>query len=173
MTKKQHYTTDEGISAIIALQGHVGCSEHEERARSGWLSMTHRQQLETMAMYETMKAEGYFDVATSLEQATELLEKYKHAIKVQCKSAKRDVATVEQAKKFFEYMAAAPPTTEEIMTYFNCKGCVASKPAGQSMREWARLNVGWTPHGFQVWCVRCDKNIIHVDFGGMKVAGAV
>lgn len=172
--KSKSYSTEEGVAAIIALQGHVGRLESPEVAKTGWLSMTHKEQMETMFMYETMKEEGYFEVATTVEQAIDLLEKYHpRPARVHCKSAKRVVKTREEAEKFFAYMSAPPPTTNEIITFFHCKNCIGDRPKNTSPREWASLEVGWTPHGFQVWCKRCEKNVTHVDFGGAKLAGQV
>ena len=58
---------------------------------------------------------------------------------------------------------------EIIQIYMNCKSCMDQLPKGQSMREFARINVGWTKKGFQVWCIRCDKNIIAIDVLGQKI----
>lgn len=172
--KKKEYTTEEGVAAIIALQAHVGTCEDPDHAKKGWLSMTVKQQKETMFMYETMKAEGYFEVATTAEQAIELLEKHHpRPVKVHCKSAKRLVKNAEEATRFFAYMAAPPPKTNEIVTFFHCKNCIEDRPKGTSPRQWGSLEVGWTPHGFQVWCKRCEMNVTHVDFGGAKLAGQV
>jgi hypothetical protein len=44
------------------------------------------------------------------------------------------------------------------------------QPEDASMRDWARLNVGMTPNGLQVWCVRHDVNVGALDFRGHKVA---
>jgi len=44
------------------------------------------------------------------------------------------------------------------------------QPEDASMRDWARLNVGMTPNGLQVWCVRHDVNVGALDFRGQKVA---
>jgi hypothetical protein len=30
------------------------------------------------------------------------------------------------------------------------------------MAEWARLNVGQTPNGLQIWCIRHDLNVLHL-----------
>ena len=35
-----------------------------------------------------------------------------------------------------------------------------------SPREYQKIQVGWTDHGIQVWCVRHDCNIVHLDFEG-------
>lgn len=50
-----------------------------------------------------------------------------------------------------------------------CADEVASGAAGAvSMRDYGRLDVGFTERGLQVWCVRHDLNIVHVDFAGAK-----
>ena len=41
-----------------------------------------------------------------------------------------------------------------------------------SPREWARFEFGMTRKGFQLRCVRCDKNIVHLDLLGQKIAYA-
>lgn len=51
----------------------------------------------------------------------------------------------------------------EIQMYFHCKRCLMEKPDGISPAEWVRLNVGWTERGIQVWCVRHDLNVVHID----------
>lgn len=42
----------------------------------------------------------------------------------------------------------------EILRYFHCRRCHTQKPANQSMNEYARLEVGFTKKGVQVWCTR-------------------
>ena len=50
-----------------------------------------------------------------------------------------------------------------------CADEVASGAAGEtSLQAWAMLEVGFTAHGFQVWCRRHDANIVHVDFDGAR-----
>jgi hypothetical protein len=58
--------------------------------------------------------------------------------------------------------------TREIKVYFHCFRCAAEKPPDVSPREWMRLEAGWTPKGFQVWCIRHECNVIHMDFEGAK-----
>ena len=41
-----------------------------------------------------------------------------------------------------------------------------------SPREWARFEFGITRKGFQLRCIRCDKNIVHLDLLGQKIAYA-
>ena len=60
------------------------------------------------------------------------------------------------------------PSTNEIKLFLHCSKCLQQKPDDVSPEEWSRINCGWTPIGFQVWCRRCDANIIHVDFEGDK-----
>jgi hypothetical protein len=57
---------------------------------------------------------------------------------------------------------------KNIVTYLVCRLCVEDKPDDTSMEEYARLNVGSTLCGIQVWCVRHDVNVIHVDFEGQQ-----
>ena len=66
-----------------------------------------------------------------------------------------------------------PANTQEIFQFLHCGRCGAefrekSDPStvGQSMATWARLAVGWTPIGLQVWCERHQSNVIHIDFEG-------
>ena len=58
------------------------------------------------------------------------------------------------------------PKELSIEMYFHCRECLEEKPDDQSPREWAALEVGWTTLGFQVWCKRHERNVIHVDFEG-------
>jgi len=58
--------------------------------------------------------------------------------------------------------------TLQIIMYFQCGKCLAEKPDGIAPRDWARFNVGATLSGIQVWCVRHDCNVIHIDFEGQK-----
>jgi len=37
-----------------------------------------------------------------------------------------------------------------------------------SPRDYARISVGWTKQGLQIWCVRHDCNILHIDFEGAQ-----
>jgi hypothetical protein len=55
-----------------------------------------------------------------------------------------------------------------IETYIHCALCVVSIPRGESPQTWQRLEVGWTKEGFQIWCMRHDCNVLHVDFEGKQ-----
>jgi hypothetical protein len=60
------------------------------------------------------------------------------------------------------------PNTNEIGMYFHCGKCLQERPDDQSPRDWQRIQVGMTKQGLQVWCVRHECNVIHVDFEGRK-----
>ena len=60
------------------------------------------------------------------------------------------------------------PNTNEIKMYCHCRACGGDRPEDQSPQEWARLDVGFTKLGIQIWCWRCEKNVMHIDFQGMK-----
>jgi len=60
------------------------------------------------------------------------------------------------------------PNTLEIKAFMHCAKCLREIPDGVSPAEWARVNVGWTKLGLQVWCVRHDTNVVHIDFQGQK-----
>lgn len=63
------------------------------------------------------------------------------------------------------------PNTNEIALYFHCSLCVRQyeeESPQMSRAEFARLDIGWTKLGFQVWCRRHDINVMHVDFQGCK-----
>lgn len=62
------------------------------------------------------------------------------------------------------------PRQNKIVTFFHCDNCAVDKPSETSPREWGRLEIGWTPKGIQVWCTRCEMNVVAYDFQGMKVA---
>ena len=54
----------------------------------------------------------------------------------------------------------------QIFSYLHCGQCLKEVPEGQSPETYARLNVGMTKKGIQVWCVRHKCS---VDF---RVCGA-
>ena len=37
-----------------------------------------------------------------------------------------------------------------------------------TLRDYVKMDVGFTPIGIQVWCQRHEKNICHIDFGGKR-----
>ncbi len=65
------------------------------------------------------------------------------------------------------------PCTNEGSQYLHCKLCIDAwrdRDGNElvSPRDYARLSVAMTEHGFQVWCIRHDVNVIHIDFEGVK-----
>ena len=58
--------------------------------------------------------------------------------------------------------------TNEIQSFFHCGSCMGQKPEHTSPRDWSQLEVGYTVLGIQVWCKRCECNILHMDFQGQK-----
>ena len=65
---------------------------------------------------------------------------------------------------------AKEKTANRISMFFHCSKCLEEIPEGVSPREWARLEVGWTKEGLQVWCKRHEMNVVDLDFLGQKVA---
>jgi len=59
--------------------------------------------------------------------------------------------------------------SNRITTFMHCRQCIKEMPPGHSPREWARLECGWTKEGWQVWCVRHDRNVTDIDLQGQKV----
>jgi hypothetical protein len=66
-----------------------------------------------------------------------------------------------------------PSNKNEIRGYIHCGRCLAEFKEGndpsiedQSMATWARLSVGWTQLGIQVWCERHQSNLVQIDFEG-------
>lgn len=58
--------------------------------------------------------------------------------------------------------------SSDIFMNFNCRQCQEEYLDGKygrnkSMEEMARITVGRTKTGIQIWCVRHDMNIINVD----------
>lgn len=47
-----------------------------------------------------------------------------------------------------------------IVGFIHCRQCMSE--------QGSELDVGWTKEGIQVWCRRCDINVLHMDFQGQK-----
>jgi hypothetical protein len=85
------------------------------------------------------------------------------------------------------------PNTNQIVQYLHCGLCLAElrepspswppEGSGESEEAWAaariardlaspklyaRLEVGFTPIGLQIWCARHDVNVVHIDFEGQQ-----
>lgn len=57
-----------------------------------------------------------------------------------------------------------PKIENEIVEFAHCKKCVQEKPNGISLREWQDNEFGWTNEGFQIWCIRHEKNVANYKF---------
>lgn len=53
-----------------------------------------------------------------------------------------------------------------INLYFHCAECLKEVPEGVAPKEYQKIQAGSTDRGVQVWCLRHDLNIIHIDFEG-------
>lgn len=64
------------------------------------------------------------------------------------------------------------PNTLEIQAYIHCRMCaeefVNGEHKGKSPQTLKNYDIGWTKLGLQIWCVRHDCNIAHIDFEGVK-----
>lgn len=58
------------------------------------------------------------------------------------------------------------PASKSIVRVVHCRICMTERPADVPPVEYARLSVGLTPIGLQVWCDRHDVNVAHFDFDG-------
>ena len=64
----------------------------------------------------------------------------------------------------------------KIFSFYHCKECLDEICAKQSIgdevspREYANYEFGATEKGFQLWCVRHEKNILALDLLGQKVS---
>lgn len=61
------------------------------------------------------------------------------------------------------------PNSHEIVTFLHCGKCVEELSNEQivaSPKMYAHYDIGYTPIGLQIWCVRHNCNIIHIDFEG-------
>ncbi len=58
----------------------------------------------------------------------------------------------------------------KITLYFHCAECEKkNRPRTISMNDYARISVGWTQKGLQIWCNRCNRNVMAFDFLGQKI----
>ena len=65
-------------------------------------------------------------------------------------------------------MSEEIPNSDEIKLFFHCALCLDDMPLGESPQSYQRIQVGFTKLGLQVWCIRHDVNIAHIDFEGQK-----
>lgn len=66
-------------------------------------------------------------------------------------------------------MTALPiPNTLQIKTYCHCALCIKECHGKVAPVDYARLSIGWTVLGLQVWCERHKVNVVNIDFEGHK-----
>lgn len=61
------------------------------------------------------------------------------------------------------------PDRHAIALYWHCKRCLVERPSDVPA-NYARLSVGFTREGLQVWCWRHGLNVMHVHFEGAQHA---
>ena len=62
-----------------------------------------------------------------------------------------------------------PSNLFEIKTQLFCSLCRTECGQDQDMEEYARIIVGYTPEGLQVWCTRHSMNVIHISFENQQL----
>ena len=51
----------------------------------------------------------------------------------------------------------------EVNTFAHCRQCITELPVGESPRTYARLEVGLTPTGAIIWCVRHESEVVRIE----------
>ena len=59
--------------------------------------------------------------------------------------------------------------TDNLVCNQCCEEYCAGLTDSRSLQQYSMLDVGLTDIGLQVWCLRHDVNVVHVDFGGKKL----
>jgi len=54
----------------------------------------------------------------------------------------------------------------QIDSYIHCGKCLDELPDGETPQDYKNYDIGFTDTGLQVWCVRHNCNVMHVDFEG-------
>jgi len=68
------------------------------------------------------------------------------------------------ARWFLDGTGSPPRRMNKINEYCQCGRCLDELPRGKQMAQWARLAVGWTAEGLQVWCLRHQTTVIDLGF---------
>ena len=55
---------------------------------------------------------------------------------------------------------------KEIISFVHCGDCCNEIPAGESLQDYARYELGFSGDGFQVWCLRHDREVVHLNSDG-------
>ncbi len=58
------------------------------------------------------------------------------------------------------------PSDHYTEVYLFWKQCLQEVPVSMSPEEYAQVEIGWTPWGMQVWCLRHNTNVLHVNYEG-------
>ena len=56
----------------------------------------------------------------------------------------------------------------KIEMYIHCQRCLEIKPDHISPSEYSQMECGFTEDGFQVWCMRCNINILYLEVEEME-----
>ena len=51
----------------------------------------------------------------------------------------------------------------DILSFIHCKQCLNELPTNTTPREWVKIEAGRTEIGLQIWCIRHERNIVHLD----------
>lgn len=74
------------------------------------------------------------------------------------------VPDIEEEQKFIHV-----PNTYEILANIYCEKCENDVPYGESIEDYSKLEVGYTELGLQIWCQRCNANVIHIAFNDSEI----
>jgi hypothetical protein len=55
---------------------------------------------------------------------------------------------------------------KRIISFVHCGDCCNEIPAGESLQDYARYELGFSGDGFQVWCLRHDREVVHLNSDG-------
>jgi len=68
------------------------------------------------------------------------------------------------AQWFLDGTGSPPRRVNKINEYCQCQHCLDELQPGRDMAKWARLAVGWTAEGLQVWCLRHQTTVLDLGF---------
>jgi transcriptional regulator with XRE-family HTH domain len=68
------------------------------------------------------------------------------------------------AQWFLDGTGSPPRRVNKINEHCQCEKCLEDLPIGRDMAQWARLAVGWTAEGLQVWCLRHQRTVLDLGF---------
>ena len=52
---------------------------------------------------------------------------------------------------------------QKMHDFLHCRKCLEELPEDKSPRDYMHFEIGYTSRGFQVWCLRHECNVIHID----------